>query len=336
MQLDALKRGGQRIKQGPQRIVLDHCSISWATDEMIGAGSAYDLTVQWSIVSEGLDYMHYKNQKPYNGKGMLLGNSWYAERGDAIGRTSIHHNLWAHNSIRSPQATNSCPDAGRPEDCTVDLVNNYVYDWKYTGTHIANALGHSFTNAIGNVFRPGPSTNKKSMGLGMRDWTATSTGLRPGSRIEIFLADNWDELRDGRLRAARTECYRLRRKEERATEGARRLRDGCVRVRESLRGARHHDLARARTRAAAASRRRRERLPRRGRPLRSGAGRDRRPRDRAGPTGRRSRAVPRGGVSGVGLDADGGGSGGRRPGRHARRLGDAARARPRPSLIDAG
>jgi hypothetical protein len=209
VQLDALRRGKTRIKQGPRNVVLDHCSIAWATDEMIGAGSAYDLTVQWSLVSEGLDYMHYGGAKSRNGKGMLIGNEFYAKRGDVIGHASIHHNLWAHNSIRSPQATNYCPDPTQPEDCVVDLVNNYVYDWKRMGMHIANSHGASFANVVGNLFRAGPSTHKKSMGLGMRDWTSTSTGLNPGSRIEIHQEDNQDLVRGDKTRPARTECYEL-------------------------------------------------------------------------------------------------------------------------------
>jgi pectate lyase len=189
-------------------IVIDHVSASWASDEIIGAGHVRNLSLQWSILSEGLNYMFYGPDDPYNGKGMLLGNAHYAAQNIHAGRVSIHHNLWAHNSIRSPQATNSCPDPERPSDCVTDIVNNVVYDWGDMATHAANFLGHAFVNIVGNYYKRGPSTNKRRPGVGLRDWTSTSKAVVPGARLQVYLRGN-QELVGGQLQPSPIECYRL-------------------------------------------------------------------------------------------------------------------------------
>jgi len=196
------------IEDPANNIVIDHVSASWATDEIIGAASVRNLAVQWSILSEGLDYMFYGSDRPHDGKGMILGNAYYAARNVHSGRASIHHNLWAHNSIRSPQATNSCPNPDRPTDCVTDIVNNVVYDWDTMATHAANFLGHTFVNIVANYYKRGPSTNRRHPGVGIRDWTSTSKAVNPGAQLRLYLHGN-QELVAERLQPSAIECYRL-------------------------------------------------------------------------------------------------------------------------------
>ncbi|MGH0032256.1 MAG: hypothetical protein ACQGVC_20890 [Myxococcota bacterium] len=195
---------------GPARdVLIDHVSASWATDEIIGAGAARDLTLQWSIFSEGLDFMLYTPGKTHDGKGMLLGNTHEVQRGHPSGRVSVHHNYWAHNSIRSPMLNPSCPDPDDSSACLVDVVNNVVYDWTSMGTHVSNSLGHAFANVVGNYYKPGPSTRPKSPGVGFRDWTKTSPGLFPGATLAVHVAGNVEEGRGQGRSLNRRECYRL-------------------------------------------------------------------------------------------------------------------------------
>ena len=40
--------------------MLDHLSLAWASDEIIDIGGAADVTLQWSMVSEGMDFVLYE------------------------------------------------------------------------------------------------------------------------------------------------------------------------------------------------------------------------------------------------------------------------------------
>ncbi|WP_236627760.1 polysaccharide lyase family 1 protein [Caulobacter sp. B11] len=76
-----------------RRIILDHVSASWSVDETLSASARfdppengfYDLTVQWSIISESL--AHSVHAKGDHGYGSLI-------RGGRGSKISFHHNLW--------------------------------------------------------------------------------------------------------------------------------------------------------------------------------------------------------------------------------------------------
>lgn len=68
-------------------IVIDHCSISWATDENIGIlNGGRGITISNCIISEGLTYMNHSC-------GLLAMNT---------GQISIIKNLFVHNADRNP------------------------------------------------------------------------------------------------------------------------------------------------------------------------------------------------------------------------------------------
>ena len=100
-------------KEDPDRpvasdIILDHVSASWGTDEVLSVtGSVDNVTVQWSIVSEGVTTHNC---------GSLL-------RPSVECHMSFHHNLYAHNRSRNPFA-GSYRD--RANHC--DWRNNVVYN----------------------------------------------------------------------------------------------------------------------------------------------------------------------------------------------------------------
>jgi hypothetical protein len=96
-------------------IVIDHCSLGWATDELLDVGGdahARDVTVQWSILAEGLGLP----MDPSPSKGVLVGSA-IADSG--TGRVSLHHNLLAHNWERNPLVAT---------DFVVDFVNNVIHN----------------------------------------------------------------------------------------------------------------------------------------------------------------------------------------------------------------
>jgi hypothetical protein len=115
---------------GGSDIIVDHVSTSWAIDEVLSSSQSYrglpgqkhltNLTVQWSIISEGLyDAGHEKGDRAY---GSLI-------RGNDGARYSWHHNLWANNHSRMPRIGNYATPFEDPDGLLIDFRNNVFYNW---------------------------------------------------------------------------------------------------------------------------------------------------------------------------------------------------------------
>lgn len=77
--------------------VLDHCSVSWATDENISIWyDSHDITLSWNISSEGLNYATHSMGAMIGGH--LDGTNDTSNPGENV---SFHHNLLAHNNDRN-------------------------------------------------------------------------------------------------------------------------------------------------------------------------------------------------------------------------------------------
>jgi len=132
-------------------VIVDHCSISWAIDENVSTWyPCHDITIQWCIVSEALqDSLHSKG--PHS-MGLLIG--------DHTHRLSVHHNLLAHNNYRNPQLMG---------DTTSEIVNNVVYNWRYSAVAFDDPKGNGPSKAhiVANTFIPGPDTERDASGVGI-------------------------------------------------------------------------------------------------------------------------------------------------------------------------
>lgn len=128
-----------------ERVVFDHCSASWATDENLSVTHADHSTVSYCIAAEGLDYVNSRQTPPQHSEGGLWGT------GADSGVASMHHVLFAHNRLRNPRTT-----AGGATTPILTLYNSVVYDWSEFPTHTGSERVR--LNWIGNDYKPGPST----------------------------------------------------------------------------------------------------------------------------------------------------------------------------------
>ena len=133
-----------------RHLMIDHCSISWATDENASFYNISDATIQWCIISEALNAsVHHKGRHGYGG-------IWGGRN------VSFHHNLFAHNNSRNPRFDH--PRLYWENDLlhyrgTVDFVNNVVYNW---GMKAIYGGEEGWFNVIDNCFRPGPATKNRN------------------------------------------------------------------------------------------------------------------------------------------------------------------------------
>ena len=152
-------------------VVIDHCSLSWATDEI---GSTWykgvrDVTWSNNIVSEGLwDSLH--PETPHS-MGILIG--------DHSRRVAVVRNVFAHNNDRNPVIG---------MDASAIVTNNLIYDpghfavVLYKGRRCCPILA----TVASNTMIPGPAT-----------WDSTTT-LRLTDKVHedtrIYAVDNGSQV----------------------------------------------------------------------------------------------------------------------------------------------
>ncbi|QXD14466.1 chitobiase/beta-hexosaminidase C-terminal domain-containing protein [Rhodocaloribacter litoris] len=129
---DTAHREQDAINVRGRNVIIDHCSVSWSTDEALSViGAADDVTIQWCLIAESLNRsVHHKGAHGY---GSLL---------TATGDVSIHHTVYALHESRNP----------RPKDVRLDFRHNLIYGYGneagYNGEDVTRM------NYVGNVVWP--------------------------------------------------------------------------------------------------------------------------------------------------------------------------------------
>ncbi len=164
-----------QVSGGAHDVILDHLSTSWPTDEGINivgsgeknarCGETRNVTVQWSILSEGLN----KANRGAHSRGTYFG---YGAR-----NVSFHHNLISTNVRRNPLVNMR----GQ-----FDMINNVIYNSARYNAEFYTRFGALGINMIGNAAIVGPASDKTTqtyLANYFRDFPAP---------FDIYLRDNID------------------------------------------------------------------------------------------------------------------------------------------------
>lgn len=180
-----------------KNFIFDHCSFGWSVEENMNTADSHFLTVQYSIIHEGLyDAGHHKGARGY---GCQWGGS----------PATYHHNLLAHNNSRSARL-----NGARGEDYVVfmEYANNVNYNYGkrggcYGGENTAAISSYNGYNSahecnfMNNYYKPGAYSDKSSVTFvnssyardGAKSWAPAKWYVNGNvaEGISAATADNW-------------------------------------------------------------------------------------------------------------------------------------------------
>jgi len=143
---------GIGIGGGAHRILIDHCSVSWADDENFGINKGHYVTVQWCIIAEGL----IEGEHPEGGHsmGMLV----------ALGanHVSIHHNFFTGNMGRNALLSGVGGYGSEPAKNEALYMPTAMFDFRsnllYNFVGGTQLYQDEQVNVLNNYYRYGPSS----------------------------------------------------------------------------------------------------------------------------------------------------------------------------------
>lgn len=158
-----------------KNIIIDHCSVSWSTDECATFYGNENFTMQWCLISESLKKsVHLKGEHGYGG-------IWGGKN------ASFHHNLLAHHDSRNPRF---CHPGITNIAGTIVFANNVIYNWGKNSSYGGETRTIYLEN---NYYKPGPAT-LKNKGRIFEPYLPCGKYYMEGNQVEgneVVTADNW-------------------------------------------------------------------------------------------------------------------------------------------------
>ena len=182
--------------------IIDHCSISWATDEGLSTRSASNITFQRNIIGESLhDSVHYDAGD--RGSGTET-HAFAASIGGYVG--SFHHNLIINNTGRNWSLAGAMEQDGVTYGGALDIRNNVVYNWRDRTTD----GGARFVQFVNNYYKAGAESNT-SLHLVSVDGNELNTGdmqklyasgnMKVAQNGQTLIGANEDEWKSGKAKS---------------------------------------------------------------------------------------------------------------------------------------
>lgn len=128
-----------------KNLMVDHCSMSWSTDETVSIYVNENTTLQWCVIAESLRNSFH--QKGAHGYGGIAGGKF----------ASFHHNLYAHHDSRNPRLGEYAGSKFALTNLT-DFRNNVMYNWGHNSLYGGEGMN---VNIINNYYKPGPATTTR-------------------------------------------------------------------------------------------------------------------------------------------------------------------------------
>ncbi len=158
---------------GRKNIIIDHCSMSWSTDEVCSIYRGDSTTLQWNIITEPLNYSYHFEAGDAKFQNHGYGGIWGGQHFTA------HHNLFAHCTSRNPRFNGARLGATQE---LVDFRNNVIYNWGHNS--IYGGEGGQY-NLVANYYRSGPSTSEK-----VKNRIVNPSFLKGTGTGKFYVADN--------------------------------------------------------------------------------------------------------------------------------------------------